>query len=242
MYFGQVVFCFTVFLAGIVAGSFANVLISSYCCGMSLRKFFNVELFPIIKFIRNREKCFNATKGFFSRYFLLEFASAGIFFLCYYFFGFGAGFIKYTVLLELLLVISVIDLRMGIVPNRFVLFIFLWVFLWQFIWPYLSMESALTGFISGGALFYVIALASKGGMGGGDIKLMAVLGFAAGWPYVLVLFILSFILGALVGSLLLITKKRVLKDSLPFAPFLSLGFLLTTFWGVRIWYWYASFW
>lgn len=203
-------------VAGFMAGIIANILIFSYCHQKG-----------------------ETDKGFRVG---IPLASAGIFFLCYFFFGFGPGFIKYSILLELLLIVSGIDFKMGIIPNRFVLFIFLWGFLWQFLRPDLPMESALTGFLTGGVLFYVIALASKGGMGGGDIKLMAALGFITGWPYVLVLFMLSFILGALAGGFLLIIKKKTLKDSLPFAPFLSIGFLLVTFWGIKIWQWYAFFW
>jgi len=207
---------FVALLAGFMAGIIANILISSYCHQKG-----------------------EADRGFIVG---IPLASVGIFFLCHYFFGFGPGFIKYSILLELLLIVSVIDFKMGIIPNRFVLFILLWALLWQFLKPYLPMESALVGFLAGGVLFYVIALASKGGMGGGDIKLMAVLGFITGWPYVLILFMLSFILGALAGGFLLIIKKKALKDSLPFAPFLSIGFLLVTFWGIRIWQWYTSFW
>jgi leader peptidase (prepilin peptidase)/N-methyltransferase len=244
VYFGQSVLYFVVFLAGIVAGSFFDAVGCCYRQGESFRKLFKAgNLFPLFSFILNKGKrCDDTGKGVFSCFHLVEFASAGIFVVCYYFFGLTPGFFKYAVMLDLLLVISIIDLEIGLIPNRIVLWLFFWIFLWQLFYPYLPLESVMIGFLAGGGLFYVIALLSRGGMGGGDIKLMAVLGLAAGWPYVLVVFLLSFILGSLSGLVLLVSKKRALKDSLAFAPFLSLAFFLVTFWGVKIWQWYESFW
>ncbi len=75
-------------------------------------------------------------------------------------------------------------------------------------------------------------------MGGGDVKLMAVLGLAAGWPDVLIVIMLAFILGAIAGVGLLICGKKTRRDTLAFAPFLSLAFILVTIWGREIWQWY----
>ncbi|NMB42041.1 MAG: prepilin peptidase [Firmicutes bacterium] len=225
-----------VFLSGIIAGNFIRTIASVYRQGISFRKLFEAgEIFSFLSKIKKtgfRLRCFP----------LVELASAVVFTTCYCFFGFTPNFFKYVVVLGLLLVISVIDFRAGIIPNRFLLGLFAWLFLWQLIDPYLPLESVMVGFLAGGALFYVIALLSRGGMGGGDIKLMAVLGFAVGWPYVLVVFLISFILGAVAGALLLLSGRKTLKDSLAFAPFLSLGFFLVNFWGVEIWEWYAFFW
>jgi prepilin signal peptidase PulO-like enzyme (type II secretory pathway) len=105
----------------------------------------------------------------------------------------------------------------------------------------MSHGSALAGFLTGGGLFYAIALLSRNGMGGGDVKLMAVLGLGAGWPYVIVVVLLSFVLGAVTDLVLLALKLTTRKSPLAFAPFLSLAFLLSTFWGAKIWQWYFSF-
>ncbi len=149
--------------------------------------------------------------------------------------------VRYLVILLLLALISYQDLRKGIIPDRLVLLLFFWVFFWQLLFPVFPHGSSLVGFLVGSALFYLIAFLSKGGLGGGDIKLMAVLGLAAGWPLVLLVFFLAFLLGAAVGMILLFSKKKTWRSSLPFAPFLSIAFLLVAVWGPEIWYWYFSF-
>ena len=164
--------------------------------------------------------------------------SAVLMMLSFYYLGFSAGFFKYVVIFNLLLLVSCIDLEVGLIPNRFVLIIFSWVFIWQLFYPSLSPLSALAGFITGAGLFLLIALLSKGGMGGGDVKLMAVLGLAAGWPDVLIVIALAFILGAVTGTVLLICRRKTRHDALAFAPFLSLAFILVSIWGREIWQWY----
>lgn len=156
--------------------------------------------------------------------------------------GFHASdIIRYAVILLLLALISSRDLQKRIIPNPLVLLLFFWVSFWQLFSPVITHGSSLGGFLVGGGLFYLIAALSKGGLGGGDIKLMAVLGLAVGWPFVLLVFLLSFISGSVVGLILLLTKAKTWRSTLPFAPFLSLAFLLAAFWGPEIWHWYTSF-
>lgn len=146
-----------------------------------------------------------------------------------------------AVILLMLLLISIRDLQKGIIPNILVLLLFFWVFFWQFFFFGSAYKSSLAGFLAGSGLFYLIAFLSRGGLGGGDVKLMAVLGLAAGWPFVLLIFLLAFVSGAMAGLLLLFFKRKTWSAALPFAPFLSLAFLLTSLWGREIWQWYTSF-
>lgn len=164
--------------------------------------------------------------------------SAVLFMLSFYYLGFSAYFFKYVVIFNLLLLVSCIDLEVGLIPNRFVFIIFIWVLLWQLSYPGLSPLSALLGFIVGAGLFFFIVLLSRGGMGGGDVKLMAVLGLATGWPDVLIVMVFAFVLGAVTGVALLICRKKTRRDALAFAPFLSLAFILVSVWGREIWQWY----
>ncbi|NLJ55890.1 MAG: prepilin peptidase [Firmicutes bacterium] len=150
-------------------------------------------------------------------------------------------FFRDAIILLLLLFISIQDLQKRTIPNFLVLLLFFWIFFWQLFSPALPHWSSLAGFLAGGGIFYLIATLSKGGLGGGDIKLMAVLGLAAGWPFVLLVFLLAFISGAAVGLILLLCKKKTWRAALPFAPFISLAFFLTAVWGPEIWQWYISF-
>jgi len=91
------------------------------------------------------------------------------------------------------------------------------------------------GFAAAGAFFLVLFLVSAGrGMGFGDVKLAAVTGFVLGWPDVALALILSFIAGGAWGAILFFSKKKTMKDRLPFGPFLVLGFLLALFFGHAI--------
>jgi len=71
-------------------------------------------------------------------------------------------------------------------------------------------------------------------MGGGDIKLGFVLGLLLGWPDILMVIFIAFLLGGIVGLALMLSRKRTMKDFLPFAPFLAVGVILTVFFGYQI--------
>jgi leader peptidase (prepilin peptidase)/N-methyltransferase len=72
-------------------------------------------------------------------------------------------------------------------------------------------------------LFLLIAVLSRGGMGGGDIKLIAMIGAFLGWQAVLVTIFMAAMLSAVVGLSLILLKQKGRKDPIPFAPFLALG-------------------
>ena len=87
----------------------------------------------------------------------------------------------------------------------------------------------------GMAIFGVIILLSRGkAMGLGDFKLVAALGLIFGWPDILMVILLAFIIGALVSIVFLIKKKKKIKDAIPFGPFLVIGAALTFFLGHQI--------
>jgi leader peptidase (prepilin peptidase)/N-methyltransferase len=98
----------------------------------------------------------------------------------------------------------------------------------------LSLFSSLSGLLLAGGIFLAIVLLSKGGMGGGDVTLIASLGFVLGTKYILLNIFLSFILGAIISIFLLVTKIKGRKDPIPFGPFIILGFYITVLWGNSI--------
>ncbi len=243
---------FSVFLFGLLIGSFLNVVIYRFPRGESLvsprsacvqcKTTLQIpDLFPVISFIFLRGRCRYCGVPVSLRYPCVELLTALIFLCIYLYFGLTPLFFKYAVFFSILLVISFIDLDRSIIPNRLVLLLLLWSIAWQLIHPSVPLAAAGIGLLAGGGLFYLIAVLSKGGMGGGDIKLMAVLGFTAGWPLVLVVFLLAFILGAAVGLALMFAGKKSRRDPLPFGPFLSISFIISIIWGVQIWQWYIFY-
>jgi leader peptidase (prepilin peptidase)/N-methyltransferase len=75
-------------------------------------------------------------------------------------------------------------------------------------------------------------------MGGGDIKMMAMVGSLMGWKSVLLTTFLGSLSGAVLGIFLMIAKGKGRKTKIPFGPFLALGTLITLFYGQEILYWY----
>jgi prepilin signal peptidase PulO-like enzyme (type II secretory pathway) len=92
-----------------------------------------------------------------------------------------------------------------------------------------------------GLFFYLLIVLTKGkGMGGGDLKLGVFLGLAFGFPYSLVVLMLSFLLGSLFGIGLILIGKKKFGQTLPFGPFMSLAGLIVIFWGSEILNWYLN--
>jgi prepilin signal peptidase PulO-like enzyme (type II secretory pathway) len=92
-----------------------------------------------------------------------------------------------------------------------------------------------------GLFFLTLILITKGkGMGGGDFKLSIFIGMVFGFPLALVQLMLSFLLGSIVGVGLLLARKKNFGQTIPFGPFLSIGGLITLFWGQKILDFYLS--
>ena len=102
-----------------------------------------------------------------------------------------------------------------------------------------SFLDSLIGCVLGGGLLYLTALFSlvvfkKEGMGGGDVKLLAMVGAFLGWKPVLITMVLGSVLGALVGVTLIVLRLQGRKDYIPFGPYLALAALLSLVWGDRL--------
>lgn len=157
-----------------------------------------------------------------------------IFFLSYLVFGLEIVLIKYLFLFSLLIVISLIDLELYLIPNQLVLLLLGWGIIWQVFWPVLLWQQTILGALLGGGILFAIALISKGGMGGGDIKLMFAAGFILGTSLTLLALFIAFVTGALGGGFLLLKGRRKRKEPIPFGPFLALGIIITSLWGNQL--------
>jgi leader peptidase (prepilin peptidase)/N-methyltransferase len=144
-----------------------------------------------------------------------------------------------------LLVVSCIDLVYTIIPNAITLpgiVIGIGTSLW--LTP-VGGGSAALGVLIGGGLFLLMAVLSKlilqiEGMGGGDIKLIAMLGAFLGLHAVLVTIFLGAVLGACVGIVLMLLRRLGRKEPVPFGPFLAIGAVLTMVWGDSLLAWYIA--
>jgi leader peptidase (prepilin peptidase)/N-methyltransferase len=143
-------------------------------------------------------------------------------------------------LLSALIVLTMIDLEHQIIPDRITLPGIAAGWLSSLLTGQVPILQALIGSLVGGGIFYLVVILSGGGMGGGDVKLGAMLGAFLGWKLVLVSIFLSVFTGGLVAAGVLLSGRKGRKDPIPFGPFLALGAAVTLFWGEELLAWYLG--
>ena len=178
----------------------------------------------------------------------MELATALIFAFLYWHYGLRSPVLWIMAFYAcLFIIIFVIDLEHGLILNKVVypgMVVALLLALYP--WPWLTESivmrvayAALGGAI-GFAVFLLIALVSRGGMGWGDVKLAALIGLATGFPLVFVAIIMGAILGGIVAVALMIARKRNRRQTIPFGPFLAVAAMITLLWGSNILSWYLG--
>jgi len=238
-----------IFLAGLAAGSFANVCIlriprgeslvsgPSHCvhCGRKLRWF---ELFPLLSFLALRGRCVSCKEKISAQYPLVEGACGLFWLLAFLVLGFSWQTLLVCLLGSALLVLSVIDARTREIPPGLTWFI-LALGLAAAALDYRNLPAHVIGFFAVSLPLYLLYAATKGrGIGGGDIKLMAVCGLFSGWRHIL----LAFFLACLIASLVHLSRMAMKQAgrSLAFGPYLALGVLLSLLWGEAAIRWYVG--
>jgi leader peptidase (prepilin peptidase) / N-methyltransferase len=101
--------------------------------------------------------------------------------------------------------------------------------------------NSILGMVTGFLLLLIVAVVSKGGMGFGDVKLYALLGFVLGFKLVLLSFFFSTLFGAVIGGFALLFKIVKRRQPIPFGPFIAAGTLTAYYWGTEIIHWYFQF-
>ncbi|TYO99954.1 type 4 prepilin peptidase 1 [Geothermobacter ehrlichii] len=244
------------FVLGACIGSFLNVCIhripagesivspGSRCpgCGRPIRWYENI---PLLSWLLLRGCCAGCGMRIAVRYPLVEALTGGLFLLVLKSFGFSWGTPVYWFFAAALVVITFIDLDHQIIPDVISLPGIVAGFAASFLLPWLSWVDSLLGVLAGGGSLLLVAgvyrlLTGKEGMGGGDVKLLAMIGAFLGWQAVLPVILFSSFAGSAVGIPLMLAQKADGKLALPFGPFLSLGALIQLFWGEKIFHWYLS--
>ena len=147
-------------------------------------------------------------------------------------FGFTLKTGIFSITLGALIVITVIDIEHQIIPDRITLPGILFGLMAGI---YLNgLRPTFIGLFLGTSLFYILAVVSRGGMGGGDIKFIAAVGALLGWQQVILIIFLSAFMGSLVGLIALAGKRLSTLSRIPFGPFLAVGTLVAYFSGEQI--------
>ena len=232
-------------------GSFLNVCIyrlplqqsiispSSHCprCNVPVKFYDNI---PMLSFLLLQGKCRSCGNPISVQYILVEILNAAGYALILWRFGLSVESTIYAALFSSLLVASVIDLHHRIIPDVITIpGTIAGLLANAFILPG-GIKGSVIGTLLGGGIFFIAAVASRGGMGGGDMKLGAMLGAFLGWRLLLVGVMISVLAGGVVAIALLALRRRGRKDAVPFGPFLALGGALALLWGERILQWYLT--
>jgi len=141
---------------------------------------------------------------------------------------------KYLVFVSLLIIVAGTDINTRLIPNAvtypgMAVGLILSLFI-----PGISFLQSIVGLLVCGGVVYLLALASRGGMGGGDIKLMGMMGAFLGWDAGLLALFVGALLGSVVGIARIALGKQKRRDPIPFGPFLAVGGLVSTFFGLSI--------
>ncbi len=248
------VFIIAVFMFGLIVGSFLNVCIyrlphsksivypGSQCpqCGRDIRFYDNI---PVLSFIILKGKCRYCRSAISLRYPFVELVSGLMATAVFLKYGPTLESLIFYILIAALLVITFIDIDHQIIPDVITLPGIILFFLASFFLPAVSWKESLLGILLGGFSLYAVAwgyelLMKKDGMGGGDIKLLAMMGAAIGWKGVLFTIFISSLVGSIIGLVIMAFSKKDLKLAIPFGPFLSIGAILFVFFGPELIAWY----
>lgn len=249
------------FLMGAVTGSFLNVCIFRIPAGESLvfpashclscrRPIAWRDNIPIVSYFLLKGRCRACGTSISPQYPLIEWLAAVFFAVFYAHFGLSVKGVCYLGLSLALMVVSAIDLRHQVIPDEITLPGILVGMAVSSIWPEMQgsgpafagfVHSVIGALVGGGILYVAGSLAEwvlkKEAMGGGDVKLLAMIGAFLGWKAVLWTLVVSSFLGSIVGIYLRLSKG---EERIPFGPYLSLAAVLYFFFGPSFLNWYLG--
>ncbi len=247
----EIVAYLTVAAVGLIFGSFTNVLIAripagesivtppSHCphCGHRLGV---LDLVPVLSWLWLKGKCRYCRERIRPRYPLVELLTAALFIGVFLRWGLSAWTLAGWVLTVILVSCAFIDLDEGIIPDAITIpGVILGLAVSFFT---LGFFPALWGALAFGGVLFLVAVISNGGMGGGDIKLAAVIGAFTGLPGAAVTLLLSSFMGAVFGITLMLVGRAGRKTPVKFGPFLAVAAYTAYLFAREIIAWYMGLW
>ena len=244
-----------VFILGSIIGSFLNVCIHrlpkdesivippSHCpgCKNKIEWYDNI---PMLSYIILKGRCRSCKAKIDMRYFMVEVLTAALLLALFITFGLTTRFFAYSVLTCGLIVATFVDFEINEIPDEVSLGGIVAGLLLSFIFPSILGEASrfsgllrsFLGVLAGGGSIYLIGFLGKlafkkEAMGGGDVKLMAMIGAFLGWKLVILIFFIAPIFGAAVG---IVQRIKSGREIIPYGPYLSLAALIAIFFGDRI--------
>jgi len=242
-----------IFVFGLVLGSFANVCIyrlpkgksivspSSYCpyCKKPILWYDNI---PLLSYIILKGRCRYCKKKISPRYFVIELLTGILFFLIYRNFGLTSSFFVYAIFVLSLIIVGFIDIDTFLISDVIVIPCIFFGLIFSTAFPHIhhlsgNFESfiySIEGLLLGGGLLILLAFVGKiafkkDAMGGGDVKLLAMIGSFLGWKCVFLTLFFGSLFGTVISLILIGLKKKKIEDYVPFGPYLGLGAVISLF-------------
>jgi leader peptidase (prepilin peptidase)/N-methyltransferase len=250
------IFSFFAFVFGAVVGSFLNVCICrmpnnesvvsppSHCtkCDYVIRWYDNI---PILSYLFLRGRCRRCGDRISIQYPLVELINGALALALFLRFGPGFSFAVLFLFCSALVVVTFIDLEHQIIPDSITLPGIVIGFAVSFFIPQLGWLNSLIGIVAGGGSLLLIAygyefLTKKDGMGGGDVKLLAMMGAFFGWKAILFIIFAASLVGSVIGISVMLAQKKDSSLAIPFGPFLASAAVLYIFYGHKIIFWYLN--
>lgn len=242
---------------GLCVGSFLNVCIyrvplsrsivrpGSSCpsCEAHIRWFDNI---PVLSYLILKGRCRNCQCRFSVRYPAIETLTGCFALIALINFGLSASALVHFIFFSVLITITFIDIDHRIIPDVISLPGIPLFFLLSFAVPTVTWQEAALGIIVGGGSLWLVAwlyerLTGKAGMGGGDIKLLGMIGAFIGWKGVLFTVFFSSLTGSVIGLSIMVAQKGNMKLAIPYGPFLATGGAVYTLCGAQLIDWYLGF-
>jgi leader peptidase (prepilin peptidase)/N-methyltransferase len=242
---------------GAIVGSFLNVCIirlpkgesiiipGSHCpqCNHPIKFYDNI---PLISYLLLGGKCRYCKRSISAQYPLVEGTTAISSLLLFLKYGLSLSYFFYFSFVAALIIITIIDLYHQIIPDVISIPGIGVGLLGALIIPHITFFNSLLGILLGGGSLFVVATLyqwffKREGMGGGDVKLLAMIGAFLGWDAVILTILLSSLIGSITGIIIMVLKGKDFKYAIPFGPFLSLGAVIALFYKNEIISWYLQF-
>lgn len=247
----EIVIAIFVFIYGLVLGSFYNVVGLRVPKGESIvrppshcticdRNLTAKDLVPVFSYVFLKGKCRGCGTKIHWVYPVIELTTGVLFTFAYLQLGFTWEFVTALLFISLLIIITVSDIAYMLIPDKILLFFLIPLIVCRMISPLTPWWDSAVGAIVGFGILLLVAMVSKGGMGGGDIKLFFVIGVVLGTVSTLVTLFLASVIGTVVGLITLKISKQGRKTPIPFGPSIAIAAVISYFYGQAIVDWYMN--
>ncbi|MGN7478849.1 prepilin peptidase [Solibacillus silvestris] len=238
---------YTIFagILGLVFGSFYNVVglrvpkkesivaPPSHCISCN-RRLHALELVPVFSYLFLRGKCRTCGAKVSPIYAFTELVTGLLFAFATWQLGLTAELMVALLFVSLLVIINVSDIAYMLIPDKILLFFLPLLIIGRILSPLEPWWDSIIGAGLGFSLLLLIAIISKGGMGGGDIKLFLLIGLVLGTFNTLLTLFLASIIGMIAGLIMLKIRRQGRKTPIPFGPSIAIASLIVYFYGEQI--------